>query len=92
MALSRVAARVQHVDHVWNYWIVYPIWAWVLIMCGRAWSVYGRRGITESEIKQVDPASDGKTLSIQVVPKCPTVPATCVSAREGLGDPELRSL
>jgi hypothetical protein len=37
---------------VWNYWIVYPIGAWVLIMCGRAWSVYGRRGITESEIKQ----------------------------------------
>jgi hypothetical protein len=37
---------------VWNYWIVYPIGAWVLILCGRAWSVYGRRGITESEIKQ----------------------------------------
>ena len=40
------------IHDVWNYWIIYPIGAWVLIMAGRAWSVYGRRGITESEIKQ----------------------------------------
>ena len=40
------------IHDVWNYWIVYPIGAWVLIMAGRAWSVYGRRGITESEIKR----------------------------------------
>jgi hypothetical protein len=37
---------------VWNYWIIYPIGAWVLIMAGRAWSVYGRHGITEGEIKR----------------------------------------
>ena len=40
------------IHDVWNYWIVYPIGAWVLIMAGRAWSVYGRRGITENEIEQ----------------------------------------
>ena len=40
------------VHDVWNYWIIYPIGAWVLIMAGRAWSVYGRREISESEIKQ----------------------------------------
>src|SRR5271166_6416280 len=40
------------IHDVWNYWIIYPIGAWALIMAGRAWSVYGRRGITESEIKE----------------------------------------
>ena len=40
------------VHGVWNYWIVYPIGAWVLIMTAHAWAVYGHRGITESEIKQ----------------------------------------
>jgi 2TM domain len=40
------------IHDVWNYWIIYPIGVWVLIMAGRAWSVYVRRGITESEIKQ----------------------------------------
>jgi hypothetical protein len=37
---------------VWNYWIIYPIGAWLLIMAGRAFSVYRRREITETEIKQ----------------------------------------
>jgi hypothetical protein len=37
---------------VWNYWIIYPIGAWVLILAGRAWAVYGRRGITEREIER----------------------------------------
>jgi hypothetical protein len=45
-------SQSSSIHDVWNYWIIYPIGAWVLIMAGRAWSVYGRRGITESEIKQ----------------------------------------
>ena len=49
---SQGFSQSSGIHDVWNYWIVYPIGAWVLIMCGRAWSVYGRRGITESEIKQ----------------------------------------
>ena len=27
------------IHDVWNYWIIYPVGAWVLIMAGRAWSV-----------------------------------------------------
>jgi len=37
---------------VWNYWIIYPVGAWVLIMAGRAWAVHGHRGISEGEIKR----------------------------------------
>jgi hypothetical protein len=40
------------IHDVWNYWIIYPIGAWLLIMAGRAFSVYRRREITETEIKQ----------------------------------------
>lgn len=40
------------IHDVWNYWIVYPIGAWVLIMAGRVWSVYGRKSISETAIKQ----------------------------------------
>jgi len=40
------------IHDVWNYWIVYPIGAWVLIMAGRIWSVYGRKPISETAIKQ----------------------------------------
>lgn len=37
---------------VWNLWFVYPFMAWVLIMGARAWTVYGRRSISESEIQR----------------------------------------
>ncbi len=40
------------IHDVWNYWIIYPVGAWVLIMAGIAWSVYRHRGITESEIQR----------------------------------------
>ena len=40
------------IHDVWNYWIIYPIGAWVLIMAGRFWSVYGRKPISEAEIKR----------------------------------------
>lgn len=38
------------IHDVWNYWIIYPIGAWVLIMAGRSWSVYGRKPISEAAI------------------------------------------
>lgn len=38
------------IHDVWNYWIIYPVGAWVLIVAGRLWSVYGRHSISESEI------------------------------------------
>jgi len=40
------------IHDVWNYWIVYPIGAWVLIMAGRIWSVYGRKPVSETAIKK----------------------------------------
>ncbi len=40
------------IHDVWNYWLIYPVGAWVLIMVGRAWSVYRHRGISESEIER----------------------------------------
>ena len=42
------------IHDVWNYWIVYPVGAWLLILGGRAWFVYGhrRRPISEIEIER----------------------------------------
>ena len=38
------------IHDVWNYWIIYPVVAVALIVAARAWSVYGHKPITESEI------------------------------------------
>jgi H+/Cl- antiporter ClcA len=40
------------IHDVWNYWIVYPLGAWVLLMLAGAWSVYRPGPITESQIKR----------------------------------------
>ena len=41
------------IHDVWNYWIVYPIGAWFLILAGRAWWVYrGHKPITEVDIER----------------------------------------
>ena len=40
------------IHDVWNYWIVYPVGAWVLILATRAWMVFGGKPITESEIEK----------------------------------------
>ena len=40
------------IHDVWNYWIIYPIIGLGLIMAARAWLVYGRKPITESEIQR----------------------------------------
>jgi hypothetical protein len=39
------------VRNVWNFWIVYPLIAWVLIMGARAWRVYRDRPISEGYIE-----------------------------------------
>jgi len=49
---SQGFSQSSGIHDVWNYWIIYPVGAWVLIMAGRAWSVHGHRGISESEIKR----------------------------------------
>jgi hypothetical protein len=48
------------IHDVWNYWIIYPIGVWVLIIASRAWSVYGRKPISESEIqREIERQTDG---------------------------------
>ena len=37
---------------VWNFWIVYPIGAWLLITAAHAWAVFGNKPISEGEINR----------------------------------------
>ena len=40
------------IHDVWNYWIIYPAIFWVLLTAADAWWVFGRKPISESEIKR----------------------------------------
>lgn len=40
------------IHEVWNFWIVYPLGAWLLIIAAHAWAVFGNKPISESEIKR----------------------------------------
>jgi 2TM domain len=40
------------IHDVWNYWIIYPAIAWVVLTAGDAWRTFGRKPISESEIKR----------------------------------------
>jgi hypothetical protein len=40
------------IHDVWNFWIVYPIGAWVFLTAAFGWDVCRRRSISESEIKR----------------------------------------
>ena len=40
------------IAHVWNYWIIYPAVAFVLLTGARAWSVFGNKPISEDEIRR----------------------------------------
>ena len=40
------------IHEVWNFWIVYPLGAWLLIVAVHAWLVYGNQLISESEIER----------------------------------------
>jgi 2TM domain len=39
------------IPNVWNYWIIYPAIAWVLATAADAWWVFGRRPVSEDQIK-----------------------------------------
>lgn len=39
------------IPNVWNYWIIYPAIAWVVLTAGDAIWVFGRRPITEGQIR-----------------------------------------
>jgi len=38
------------IHDVWNFWIIYPVIAWALILSARAWFVYGGKPISENQI------------------------------------------
>ncbi len=40
------------IPKVWNYWIIYPAIAWLLITAADAWFVYGHKPVSESEIQR----------------------------------------
>jgi H+/Cl- antiporter ClcA len=40
------------IPNEWNYWIIYPAIAWVLLTAGNAWWAYGRKPISEADIQQ----------------------------------------
>jgi hypothetical protein len=40
------------IQDVWNFWIIYPLGAWLLITAAHAWYVYGSKPISEGEIKR----------------------------------------
>ena len=40
------------IHDVWNYWIIYPVIGVALIVAARAWSVYGHKPISESDIER----------------------------------------
>jgi hypothetical protein len=44
--------RSSGIHDVWNYWIIYPLMVWVVAMAGHAWYVFGRKSITESQIRR----------------------------------------
>ena len=39
------------IPDVWNYWIIYPAIAWVLATAADAWWVFGRKPVSEDQIK-----------------------------------------
>lgn len=40
------------IHEVWNFWIVYPLGAWLLIVAIHAWLVYGNKLVSEAEINR----------------------------------------
>jgi hypothetical protein len=48
-------------QNVWIFWIIYPVLGWVLIMSARAWSVFGRKPISEDQIRrEIERQSGGR--------------------------------
>ena len=40
------------IHEVWNFWIIYPLGAWLLIEAAHAWAVFGNKPISEGEINR----------------------------------------
>jgi len=40
------------IHDVWNFWIIYPLGAWVLLLAAGWWDVYRHKPISEGEIER----------------------------------------
>lgn len=40
------------IAHVWNIWIIYPVLGLGLILALEAWNTYGRKPVSESEVRR----------------------------------------
>jgi protein-S-isoprenylcysteine O-methyltransferase Ste14 len=45
-------SQSSSIPHVWNIWIVYPVLGLALLLGLNAWFTFGRRPVTEREIKR----------------------------------------
>ena len=45
-------SQSSSIYEVWNYWIIYPLGAWVLLTAASAWFVFGHKPISETEIRR----------------------------------------
>jgi hypothetical protein len=48
------------IQDVWNFWIIYPLGAWLVIMAAHGWSVYGNKPPSEDEIRREIERQDGQ--------------------------------
>ena len=57
-------SQSSSIPNVWNYWIVYPLIGWALVMAVRAWSVYGGKPISERDIqREIDRQTQTRSTS-----------------------------
>ena len=49
---TRGFSQSSGIHDVWNFWIIYPVGAWVLILAAHGWLVYGHKPMSESDIKR----------------------------------------
>ena len=48
------------IHDAWNFWIIYPLGAWLMILAAHAWSVYGSKPPSEDEIRHEIERQDGQ--------------------------------
>ena len=47
-----MAPKSSGIPNVWNFWIIYPVGAWVFLTAAHGWWVYGNKPVSEGEIKR----------------------------------------
>jgi hypothetical protein len=45
-------SQSSSIPHVWNDWIIYPVLGLSLLLAADAWNTFGRKPITEAEIRR----------------------------------------